>query len=144
MKQPTISACASGEAEKARTMFADMLFRAAEQLAAGRFVAPGDLGDFGIFVVKHFPQEEHRPFQRRQAFQQHQKRHRNRLAVGDLAQRREQRCAIAASDDRLRRPGADVGFAPCLCRFQMVEAQVMHDGRQETLERRIDSGGVAR
>ena len=37
--------------------------------------------------------------------------------------------------DRLRQPGADIVFSPHLGRFQMVDAQMMHNGRQKTLER---------
>jgi hypothetical protein len=119
---------------KAWTMVADVLFGAAEQLAAGRFVASGNLRDVGIFVVENLPEQKHRPFERGQAFEQHEKRHRNRLPIGNLAQRREQRRAIAR-DDRLRQPWADVVFALHLRRFQIVDAQMMHDGRQKTLER---------
>src|SRR5204862_3490246 len=58
----------------------------------------------------------------------------NRLLICNLAQRGEERRAIARND-WLWQPWADVVFSPRLRRFQMVYAQMMHNGRQKTLER---------
>src|SRR5262249_35099149 len=64
--------------------------------------------DLGVVEVEDLAQQERGPLHRRQAFQQHQERHRQRLGHLRPAGRAGQR-----ADDRLRQPGADVALAPC-------------------------------
>ena len=56
-----------------------LFLRTAEDLATRGFVPFDNFGDLPVLVVEDLAQQEHRPRERRQLLQEHQKCHRDRL-----------------------------------------------------------------
>ena len=107
---------------EARARGADMVARAARELAAGRRLAADRLGDLLEVDAEHVVQQEGGALERRQAFE---RQHQRQGDVVDLV--------LRGLDDRLRQPGADIGLAPVPRRFQLVEAEPGHDAAQKGL-----------
>jgi hypothetical protein len=61
---------------EARLAVIDVMAGPGQDLAAVRLGLAGDAGDLLVVVPEHLVQQEHRPFGRCQALQQHQERHR--------------------------------------------------------------------
>ena len=108
-------------------------------LAAVLLGLADDPRDLVEAVVEHLAQQEDRAFDRREALQEHQEPHRER--VGGLGV--EGDVVLLLGQDRLGEPRADVALAPHARGPQVVDAQPRGDGRQVGLGR-VHLGAAAR
>ena len=123
---------------EARLAVVDVMAGPGQDLAAVRLGLAGDAGDLLVVVPEHLVQQEHRPFGRCQALQQHQERHRQGVGhLGPLG-----RIGFGVGEERLGQPGAHVGLPPHPGGPQVADGQPGGDGGQEGLGR-VDAGPVA-
>jgi len=129
---------------EARFALVDVMAGAGEDLTAVRLGLAGDARDLPVLVTEHLVQQEHRAFGRRQALQQHQERHRQRVGhLGALGRIRfGPRTSRSAGEERLGQPGAHVGFPSHPGGPQVADGQPGSGGGQVGLGR-VDAGAVA-
>src|SRR5579875_2551482 len=99
-----------------------VLVRAMKHLAAIRLAFADNGRDFSIVVIEDLAQQEDGAFHRPQILQHHQEGEGKRLSQdGRLGQILTLTCR-----DRLRQPGANVEFALCPGRAQLVDTEACH------------------
>ena len=103
------------------------------QLAAVVLAALDDLRDLAVVVVEDLAEQEDGALDRRQALQQDEERHRER--VGGLGLRGGVR--LGAGQERFGQPLADVLLAADARGPEVVDAEACHDRREVRL-RRLD------
>jgi hypothetical protein len=116
---------ARGQRRRIRARLPDVPPGPGEDLPAVRLGLRRDPADLVVSVPEHLTEQEHRPFHRRQALQQHQERHRQRIG-----QFRVFRRLIRHHDNRLGEPRAHVGLAALPCRTEVVDRQPRRGGDQ--------------
>src|SRR5439155_2916217 len=104
-----------------------MLTGSSQNLTAIGFALTEDSGNLGILVLKDLAEKEHRPLNRRQAFQQYKKRH----GKGLIDPYDFQRIASWIGHERFGQPLAHILLALYARRLQVIDTQTADDGDQE-------------